>query len=210
MQFIHFIKNKFGYQAYFLLGGLLAVVLGALVLLAEGVLAKSNPPSWERFGYLLPSQAGESLNSELTIPEEEFLPSMVPVSMEHGWVSDEFGIRKRHPISGRKNVKHSGIDLAVYTGTPVMAAADGAITFSGRNRGYGLTVKIDHLNGIETIYAHNSRLKVKKGDYVRKGDVIALSGNTGVSTGAHLHYEIRVEGKPINPRKSMAGLPPKK
>jgi len=94
---------------------------------------------------------------------------------------------------------HYGIDIAVVTGTPVKAAADGVVTFAGTNGGYGILVTIDHGNGVETRYAHNSRVAVKVGQQVKRGDIIAYSGNTGNSTGPHLHFEIRYKGTAVDP-----------
>ncbi len=127
-----------------------------------------------------------------------FIPSLIPVSLDEGWISSEFGMRI-HPISGKK-LMHTGIDFAVDKGIPVRAAAEGKVIFAGKNGGYGLIVKVDHQNGIESWYAHNSELKVQKGDFVKKGEIIAISGATGYTTGEHLHYEVRFNGKPINPR----------
>jgi murein DD-endopeptidase MepM/ murein hydrolase activator NlpD len=126
------------------------------------------------------------------------VPSILPVSLEKGWVSSEFGMRI-HPITGKRR-PHYGIDLAVDEGVPVKATADGKVIFAGDAGGYGNLVRIDHGNGIETRYAHNSALKVRAGERVRKGQVIALAGHSGLATGDHLHYEVRVEGKPVNPR----------
>ena len=129
------------------------------------------------------------------------VPNILPVSLEEGWVSSEFGMRI-HPIT-KKRAMHYGIDLAVDEGVPVKAAADGEVIFSGNSGNYGNLVKIDHGNGIETRYAHNSVLKVKAGDFVRRGQVISLAGHTGRATGDHLHYEVRVNGEAVNPRKSL-------
>lgn len=94
---------------------------------------------------------------------------------------------------------HKGTDFAAGHGTPIHATADGVVTHAGWLSGYGRLVKIKHEFGIETRYAHNSKLYVKKGDRVSRGQKIAAMGNTGRSTGTHLHYEVRVDGKPINP-----------
>lgn len=110
-----------------------------------------------------------------------------------------FGIR-RDPWK-RRPAMHNGQDMAAPRGTPVYATADGTVTFAGRQRGYGLVVKVKHAFGFETLYAHNSRLRVKAGQRVSRGDRIADVGSTGRSTGNHLHYEIRVGNRPINPRK---------
>ncbi len=130
-----------------------------------------------------------------------YVPNILPVSLEKGWVSSEFGSRI-HPITGRRH-NHSGIDLAVDEGVPIRAAADGTVIFAGDDNGYGRLVKINHGNGIETRYAHNSVLKAKGGQRVRRGQVIALAGHSGRATGDHLHYEVRVSGTPVNPRNCL-------
>lgn len=110
-----------------------------------------------------------------------------------------FGPRRdpfRHHIA-----QHNGMDFAAPRGTPIMTTADGVVTFSGRQRGYGVTVKIRHAFGFETVYAHLSKSRVKVGQRVRRGDHIADMGSTGRSTGSHLHYEIRIGKKPVNPSK---------
>ncbi len=94
---------------------------------------------------------------------------------------------------------HKGTDMASAHGTPVHATADGVVSFAGQQSGYGNVVKIKHAFGIETTYAHNSRLRVSKGQRVSRGDHIADMGNTGRSTGTHLHYEVRVNGKAVDP-----------
>lgn len=96
--------------------------------------------------------------------------------------------------------RHTGIDIGNKTGQPVYAADDGVVTASGWNSGgYGYYVVIDHGNGIQTLYAHNSKLSVARGDRVAKGDVIAAIGSTGRSTGPHVHFEVRVNGNRVNP-----------
>jgi len=110
-------------------------------------------------------------------------------------ISSRFG--PRNIAIGSSN--HKGIDLAVPMGTPVYASADGKVAFSGEATGYGLVVYIDHDNGYQTRYAHNSRLVVKKGETVKKGQLIAYAGNTGVSSGPHCHFEIRKNGTAVNP-----------
>ena len=104
------------------------------------------------------------------------------------------------PFGARWGKMHNGLDIAVSTGTLVKAAADGRVTFAGWNGGYGILVIVDHGNGIETRYAHNSRLNVKVGQRVTRGETVAYSGNTGVSTGPHVHFEIRYRNNPVNPQ----------
>ncbi|PPB81734.1 murein DD-endopeptidase MepM/ murein hydrolase activator NlpD [Albidovulum inexpectatum] len=94
---------------------------------------------------------------------------------------------------------HEGVDLAGPIGTPIQAPADGVVVFAGRQSGYGNLIKIRHEFGIETRYGHLSRIRVKVGQKVSRGEVIGDMGNTGRSTGPHLHYEVRVNGKPVNP-----------
>lgn len=122
-------------------------------------------------------------------------PSVWPTE---GYVSSEFG-RRIHPVSGRAQ-PHQGIDIAAWTGTPVHAPAAGKVALAGSYGGYGLTVIIDHGYGVRTLYAHNSRLHVRVGAEVKRGDLISSVGTTGVSTGPHLHYEVHVNGVPVNPR----------
>ena len=113
-------------------------------------------------------------------------------------VTSEFGNRI-DPITGQRD-GHTGMDLAVPSGTPVRAALDGTVTLSQYYGSYGYCVMIDHGNGLTTLYGHNSRLLVSVGQTVQVGDVISLSGSTGRSTGPHLHFEVRVNGERTNPR----------
>ncbi len=96
---------------------------------------------------------------------------------------------------------HNGVDFAAPRGTPIYATGEGVVAFSGRQSGYGIVVKIRHAFGFETVYAHLSKSRVKVGQRVERGDRIADMGSTGRSTGSHLHYEVRIDGKPVNPSK---------
>jgi murein DD-endopeptidase MepM/ murein hydrolase activator NlpD len=125
-------------------------------------------------------------------------PSVAPVP---GYVTSPFGYRY-HPIYGDRRF-HEGIDIGAPSGTPIKAAANGTVTKSGRNGNYGIMVEISHGYGFTTVYAHNSRNVVKVGDTVKKGQVIAYVGSTGASTAPHLHYEVRVNGRPVNPTTYM-------
>lgn len=117
-------------------------------------------------------------------------------------VTSEFGYR-RDPFTGERK-GHSGMDLAVPTGTSVRAALPGTVTVSTYNQGgYGYYVMIDHGNGLSTLYGHNSQLLARVGQTVEAGDVIALSGSTGRSTGPHLHFEVRINGERTNPRSYL-------
>lgn len=123
-------------------------------------------------------------------------PSIRPTG---GWVSSGFGYR-RDPFTGRARL-HKGMDFGANRGTPVFAPADGVISFAGREGGYGKIVSIDHGYGIVTRYAHNSRLLVKTGQRIKRWDKIAEVGSTGRSSGPHLHYEVRLNGVPVDPEK---------
>lgn len=116
-------------------------------------------------------------------------------------ISSKFGLRE-HPIDNALR-HHDGIDIAVPEGSPVKAAKAGEVIFSGERSGYGNTVVIRHANNYTSLYAHNADLMVKKGDMVQQGDIISLSGNTGKSTGPHLHFEIRKDGQPVDPEKMI-------
>ncbi len=118
-------------------------------------------------------------------------------------LSSPFGYR-RHPIRGGIR-KHTGIDLASWTGTKIFAADSGTVIHSGWLGGYGYCVMIDHHNGYVTVYGHCSKLVVDVGDNVRRGDYIAQVGSTGASTGPHLHFEVRRNGTPIDPAPFFRG-----
>ena len=108
-----------------------------------------------------------------------------------------FGMRL-HPILDIYR-KHEGLDIANDQGTPVYAAADGAVELSGRHGGYGIMIQINHGYGYKTLYAHLSKVLVRDGEQVRRGEVIGRSGNTGLSSGPHLHYEVKINGISQNP-----------
>lgn len=112
-------------------------------------------------------------------------------------ITSQFGYRI-HPILKTKKY-HTGLDIAVPAGTAVHAANDGTVIYSGYYGGYGYAVIIDHGGQLSTLYAHNSKLLVKEGEKVKKGQVISMSGSTGLSTGPHLHFEVRKNGSPIDP-----------
>ncbi len=123
-------------------------------------------------------------------------PSIRPVK---GVITSLFGYRKS-PFTGKKDF-HSGLDISNRKGTEIVATADGKISFAGKKTHYGNIVIIDHGFGKSTRYAHLNKIRVKRGQKVKRGDVIATLGNTGRSTGPHLHYEVRLNGTPVNPMK---------
>ena len=111
-------------------------------------------------------------------------------------------ITSRYASVSRLRVStHTGLDIAAPKGTPIKVVSDGVVTFAGFQGSYGYLVKVDHGNNVESWYAHTSKMLVKKGDQVKAGEEIALVGSTGNSTGPHLHFEIRVDGKTLNPQK---------
>jgi len=123
------------------------------------------------------------------------LPQNTPVMT--GFVGSGFGSRV-DPFSGQMSM-HAGLDFAAPVGTPILAAAGGVVSAAEVNAAFGNMVVIDHGNGLQTLYAHASRLDVRAGEIVRKGQQIARVGTTGRSTGSHLHFEVHVNGRPQNP-----------
>ena len=118
-----------------------------------------------------------------------------------GWLTSYFGMRKS-PFTGRR-VMHEGLDIAANIGTPVMATADGIVSRARYSHDYGKMVVIDHGYGYRTVFGHTSKILVKEGQRVKRGDVIAKVGSTGRSTGPHLHYELRFNGVPVDPLKTL-------
>ncbi|PIV82174.1 hypothetical protein COW53_00285 [bacterium CG17_big_fil_post_rev_8_21_14_2_50_64_8] len=125
----------------------------------------------------------------------DHIPSIGPTDI--GWISSRFGFRE-DPFTGRQAF-HKGLDFVVPVGTPVHVTADGIVTAVQQQRGYGRVVKVDHGNGLMTVYAHLDKAMVRKGDRVQRWEVIAKSGNTGRSSAPHIHYEVRQDSRPLNP-----------
>ncbi len=129
--------------------------------------------------------------------QKNLLASTPAVTPTYGWVTSKFGYRKS-PFTGLKEF-HKGLDIASKTGTPVIATGDGVVAFMGTDGFLGNAMTIDHGHGIVTRYAHLHQFLKKQGEVVKRGDVIAQVGNTGRSTGPHLHYDIRMDGISVNP-----------
>jgi len=151
----------------------------------------------------LPDRREEFSNLESSVKEYNALmaatPSIWPLADKgDSYISSNFGWRK-DPFTGRQAL-HEGLDIGTWYNTPVLATADGVVTFAGNKGGYGVMVIVEHGYGYETRYAHLNKVKVKKGQKVSRGDAIALSGNSGRSSGPHLHYEVRINNIPQNPR----------
>lgn len=128
----------------------------------------------------------------------ESLPTSIPAV---GRLSSGFGYRI-HPIYGVGKL-HTGLDIAAPTGTPIYAASGGVVSYAGRRNGYGNTVEIDHGFGYHSLYGHSSKLLVKTGDTITRGQLIALVGSTGASTGAHLHFEVIVDSTKVDPTQFL-------
>ncbi|MBN2054932.1 M23 family metallopeptidase [bacterium] len=128
----------------------------------------------------------------------ELLTSIPAIRPIHGgWISSGFKIRK-DPFTGEVHM-HQGLDFAHLRNTPILAAGSGTVVFAGWHGDYGKTICVDHGFGFETRYAHLQSYQVNEGDTVQRGQVIGRLGSTGRATGPHLHYEVRIEGQPVNP-----------
>jgi murein DD-endopeptidase MepM/ murein hydrolase activator NlpD len=125
-------------------------------------------------------------------------PSIWPIK---GWITSGFG-KRASPLTGEPG-RHYGVDIANEVGTPIRATADGLVVYAGWETGYGRIVVIEHGYGFSTRYGHCSRIDVKVGDQVKRGQVISYVGSTGRSTGSHLHYEVRIHGIPVDPEKYL-------
>ncbi len=132
----------------------------------------------------------------------DYIPAITPLNTKKYWISSPFGYRS-DPFTSAKKF-HSGIDLAARRGTPVHATGKGKVIYAKMSYGgYGNLIKIDHGDGLITKYAHLYEIKIKKGDIVERGQLIGKVGTTGRSTGPHLHYEVNVHGKAVNPIRYM-------
>ena len=126
-----------------------------------------------------------------------FALAYTELPVENGVITSGVGLRI-DPFGSGKLVFHHGIDIAVPVGTPVRATRKGRVVFAGERRGYGFTVIVEHSNGDRTMYGHNSLVRVSPGELVESGTVVAFSGNTGRSTGPHVHFEQLPSGRPID------------
>ncbi|HEX6125230.1 MAG TPA: M23 family metallopeptidase [Pyrinomonadaceae bacterium] len=127
----------------------------------------------------------------------------IPAMWAHmGKINNEFGFR-RNPFGGRTYEFHAGMDIDGERGDQVLAPANGIVTEAGWKGGYGNMVEIDHGNGLKTRYGHLSRIEVEVGQTLSRGQLMAFVGSTGRSTGPHLHYELRLNDRPINPRRFL-------
>lgn len=167
-------------------------------LVAEGRLVPTLRESVDQYNYLKQISFTSSLRSRPKTNPAELMPSLWPVN---GSLVSHFGMRT-DPFSGQGGF-HPGVDIHAPIGTPIRAAADGRIVQGGWNAGYGISVMIDHENGMHTLYGHMSRVELRVGQEVKRGQIIGLSGSTGHSTGPHVHYEVHVNGAPVNPYRYL-------
>ncbi len=158
--------------------------------------------------------SNESEDEETTIEgslkkiEATSNPAFLPTIWAHlGKINNEFGFR-RNPFGGRSYEFHAGMDIDGESGDIVVAPANGIVINAGWTGGYGNMIEIDHGNGLTTRYGHLSKIEVADGDLITRGQLIGLIGSTGRSTGPHLHYELRVNDKQINPRRFLPPAPP--
>jgi murein DD-endopeptidase MepM/ murein hydrolase activator NlpD len=129
--------------------------------------------------------------------------AQIPTMWAHmGKINNEFGFR-RNPFGGRTYEFHAGMDIDGERGDQVIAPANGVVTEAGWKGGYGNMIEVDHGNGLKTRYGHLSKIDVNVGDPIARGQVMAFVGSTGRSTGPHLHYELRLNDRPINPRRFL-------
>jgi murein DD-endopeptidase MepM/ murein hydrolase activator NlpD len=168
---------------------------------AQGKLIPSFAESVQDYDFLRSANALTLLSS----PARRFramasIPNLWPVD---GRLMGGFGPRS-DPFSGEGTEIHTGVDISAPTGTPIHVTADGIVGFADMESGYGRVVKIDHGGGIETWYAHLSKFYVHTGQEVRRGELVGLVGTSGRVTAPHLHYEVRVNGRPMNPYQYLA------
>ncbi len=167
-----------------------------------GIARKYNIKNWKEIQKLnnISNPKRLQIGQEIFIPGGESVGFAIPLQIPLVVTSD-YGYRN-HPVTGNYRL-HEGIDFRAPTGTPVYASKAGKVTYAARKGGYGKTVSIQHEDDYSTSYGHLSRIYVSVGDFVRQGQVIGLVGNTGISTGPHLHFEIRYKGKSENPARHL-------
>jgi murein DD-endopeptidase MepM/ murein hydrolase activator NlpD len=170
------------------------------------ILEKERPKLVSRLYMELMDLSKEAFQRERTLKDlQEFLqaqksvllsiPSLWPVQ---GRITSSFGEVRSSPSSGGTR-PHMGIDISAFIGTPIVAPADGIVLSAGRETEYGLRVCVDHGHGFTTMYGHLKEVQVKPGDRVKRGQRLGTVGTTGNTTGPHLHYEVRIHGRPVNP-----------
>ncbi len=152
---------------------------------------------------LLGASIEESMDS-VEMHREVFAarPSIRPVQTEDSWISSSFSRSRFHPVL-QYNRPHPGLDISALAGTPILSTAGGVVTYAGTRPGYGKTVEIDHGYGYKTRYAHAGSISVKRGQRVQRGTVLGEVGKTGLATAPHVHYEVLIDGRQVNPRQYL-------
>ena len=148
----------------------------------------------------IPMRITESQQRNENLTRSEILRGF-KAPTNQGKISSDFGYRM-HPVDKTRKL-HEGVDIALETGTPIRAVQQGQVLYAGWVQGYGKTVTIDHGNGVVSLYGHNSSLEVEKGREVEQGELIARAGNTGKSTGPHLHLGTYVDNEPVDPMQYL-------
>ncbi len=167
-----------------------------------GIARKHNIKNWKDLQKIngISNPKHLKIGQEIFIPGYESIGFAIPLRVRLAVTSD-YGYRN-HPVTRHYRL-HEGIDFRASIGTRVYASKTGKVTYAARKGGYGKTVSIQHEDDFSTSYGHLSRIDVSVGDFVQQGQVIGLSGNTGISTGPHLHFEIRYKGKSENPARHL-------
>jgi murein DD-endopeptidase MepM/ murein hydrolase activator NlpD len=180
--------------------------VGGAAPTSPGPVADVRPPPWEELDLLASTVAVEGprlRELEETIVRTGDLLHALPLRWPvRGPVRSEYG-RRQSPWTGKPE-QHEGLDIASSPGTPVESPAAGRVIAASSGHDYGRHVMLDHGNGVRSLYGHLKQLDVKVGQRVEKGQVIGRVGSSGRSTGPHLHYEVQVNGKPVNPRGFLA------
>ncbi len=169
----------------------------------------SGGPTSGEYKLLSDSSGSEegTLEKRLQNIEENTNSKFLPTIWSHlGKINNEYGFR-RNPFGGRSYEFHAGMDIDGNRGDMIVAPANGRVKKAGWQGGYGYMIELDHGNGLTTRYGHLSRIEVNQGDLIQRGQLMGLIGSTGRSTGPHLHYELRLDGKPINPRRFLPPQP---
>ncbi len=177
-------------------------ITGSPDLIAEAPLVPTMRETLAEYDYLRTTNLAGRSRSIFARADVNILPSGWPIN---GRLMDGYGHRS-DPFSG-EGAMHTGVDISAPMGTQVKATGDGIIVHASWNNGYGRCVIVDHGNGYQTWYAHLSEIEVREGQEIRQGEIVGAVGNTGRSTGPHLHYEVRIHSTPVNPYRFLSTVP---
>lgn len=184
-------------------------ILKSLILISISFVANTAVASQDMKSSLIEGHVHKFRKFPYEVPsgiENSQRPFLKAPLSKYKRINSTFGYR-RHPVSG-KWAGHQGLDYPAPKGTPIRATSQGKISFIGVQNGYGNVIYIEHDNDYSTVYAHQSRFKngLKKGNNIEQGEIIGYVGSTGTSSGSHLHYELRVNNKPVDPTKEKRQL----